>query len=74
MKDTRPMSNPSTAPAPTEPARRKNLNAEQAADYLNISVRTLHNWLRQGIIEGHRIGPKFLRFDADDLDRARSRL
>jgi excisionase family DNA binding protein len=72
-QDAPEMSQPSTAPEPTEPARRKNLTAEEAALYLNISLRTLHSWLREGIIEGHRLGPKFLRFDADDLDRARSR-
>jgi excisionase family DNA binding protein len=53
-------------------ARRKNLTAEEAAQYLNVSLRTIHYWLRDGKIPGHRIG-KFLRFDADELDAARNR-
>lgn len=73
------MSQSSTAPTtPAQPRRvterRKNLSAQEAADYLNISLRTLRNWLAAGIIDGHRIGPRLLRFDADDLDRAVSRL
>jgi excisionase family DNA binding protein len=79
------MSKPSTAPAPippTSPNRatrraadpRKNLTSQEAADYLNISLRTLRNWLSQGLIDGHRVGPRLLRFDADDLDAAVSRL
>jgi excisionase family DNA binding protein len=70
-----PMAIPETSPsAPVNPAyaRRKKLNAEQAAEYLNVSVRTIHYWLRDGKIPGHRIG-KFLRFDADELDAARNR-
>lgn len=54
--------------------RRKNLNSQEAADYLNISLRTLHNWLRDGTLEGHRCGPRLLRFDADELDKAVNRL
>lgn len=79
------MSKPSTAEPsiiPTGPnraarraqERRKNLTAEQAADYLNISLRSLHNRLRDGTIPAHRLGPKLLRFDADELDAARDRL
>jgi excisionase family DNA binding protein len=56
------------------PERRKNLSTSEAAAYLNISVRTLHNWLREGIIEGHRCGPRLLRFNADELDEAVNRL
>lgn len=60
---------------PAEPTdRRKNLNSAQAAEYLNISYRTLHKWLRDGIIQAHRAGPRLLRFDADELDEAVSRL
>ena len=73
------MSKPSTAPAPTMPTgpnraeRRKNLTTEEAAAYLNVSQRTLHSWLRDGTITGHRLGKRFLRFDADELDAARDR-
>jgi excisionase family DNA binding protein len=54
--------------------RRKHLTTQKAAAYLNISVRTLHNWLRDGIVKGHRCGPRLLRFDCDELDAATSRL
>ena len=68
-----PQTSPST-PTSTRPnpayARRKNLTPEQTAEYLNVSLRTIHYWLRYGKIPGHRIG-KFLRFDADELDAAR---
>jgi excisionase family DNA binding protein len=71
-----PQTSPSTPTStpPNRATRRKNLTAQQAADYLNVSLRTLHNWLRDGTITGHRLGPKFLRFDADELDAARDRL
>ncbi|WP_094295458.1 helix-turn-helix domain-containing protein [Mycobacterium neumannii] len=70
---TAPVSRPSTASSPSTP-RRKNLTSAEAADYLNVSMRTLRNWLEQGIITGHRLGPHLLRFDADELDAARNHL
>ena len=69
---TSPSMPTSTRPNPAY-ARRKNLTPEQTAEYLNVSLRTIHYWLRYGKIPGHRIG-KFLRFDADELDAARNRL
>ena len=63
-----------TSTRPNRAERHKNLTTQEAADYLNVSRRTLMNWLRDGTIQGHRLGPKFLRFDTDELDAARDRL
>ena len=71
-----PQTGPSmpTSTRPNRAERRKNLNSAEAAEYLNISLRTLHKWLREGRVQAHRAGPRLLRFDADELDQAVSRL
>jgi predicted site-specific integrase-resolvase len=35
-----------------------------------ISQRTVDNWMKHGVIPFIKIGRKFIRFDADDCDRA----
>lgn len=54
--------------------RRKNLSSAEAAVYLNISLRTLRNWVSDGRIRAKRCGPKLLRFDIDELDRVLSNI
>ena len=61
------MAIPRTAPA--APERRRNLSTNEAADYLNVSVRTLRNYVAAGQVRARRVGPKLLRFNADDLDK-----
>lgn len=40
----------------------------QAAEELQISVRTLEGLINRGQLPAYRIGPKCVRIDSDDLD------
>lgn len=44
------------------------LNTEEAAAYLKISPRTLHQLVHDGEISYCRAGKKLLRFTVEDLD------
>lgn len=40
---------------------------EQAADRLQVTRRTVYNWLRSGALPGLKIGPRFWRIAVSDL-------
>jgi excisionase family DNA binding protein len=42
---------------------------KEAAMYAQVSVATLRGWIRRGILPVHRLGPKLIRIDLDELDR-----
>ncbi len=44
------------------------LTKQQAADALQISVRTLEGLVKRGQLPAYRIGPKCVRIDSRDLD------
>ena len=44
------------------------LNKRQAAEYLNISERTLDYFRQRGGLPSHIIGGKLVRFDARELE------
>ena len=42
---------------------------EEAAEYLRVSPRTIHTWVKKGRLMGHQAGPRgVLRFRREDLD------
>lgn len=57
-----------TAEAPAGITPRPWLTADEAADYLKITRRTLDRWRAAGILTGYRMGPRLVRFRCDDLD------
>ncbi len=46
------------------------VDAQQVAEHLDISLRTVHRWIKAGKIPAHRVGPKLLRFDLAEVDEA----
>lgn len=47
------------------------LNSTEAATYLRMpSVRALYQAIRRGQIPVHRVGPRSMRFNRAELDRA----
>lgn len=40
-----------------------------AADYADISTRTLRRYIAEGRITGYRVGPRLVKVDLADLDR-----
>jgi excisionase family DNA binding protein len=49
---------------------RKYISERQVAQTYGISVRTVHRYLQAGRLKGYRVGPKLIRFDADEVKRA----
>jgi excisionase family DNA binding protein len=40
----------------------------EAADYLDITPKTLRRMVATGQVTGYRMGPRLIRFDLDELD------
>jgi excisionase family DNA binding protein len=55
------------------PALRRNLNKRQLAMALNVSSRTLDTWIARKRIPYRKLGPRMVRFDLDEVERALSR-
>ncbi len=47
----------------------KLLTRKEVSDYLKISIMTVHNWTRNGILTAYRIGNK-LRYKQSEIDTA----
>jgi excisionase family DNA binding protein len=55
-------------PATTQP--KKFISARQVAQTYGISTRTILRYLSEGRLKGYRVGPKLIRLDADEVERA----
>jgi len=56
------------AAAPTVPRRLASL--ADAAAYAGVNPRTLRRYVATGHLTGHRLGPRLLRIDLNELDAA----
>ena len=57
------------APAPP----RRLASQQAAADYCQVTDRTIRNWISRGIIKGYRMpGSRLVRVDMNELDAAMS--
>jgi excisionase family DNA binding protein len=45
------------------------LSLQAVADQLQVTVRTIRNFISLGLLPAHRIGPRLLRVKADDVVR-----
>jgi excisionase family DNA binding protein len=45
------------------------LTVRQAAELLGVHQNTIRNWITQGRLTAHRIGPKLIRINAEDLEQ-----
>lgn len=41
---------------------------EQAARYIGVHVNTIDRWNTEGRIQGHRAGPRLIRYDLNEID------
>lgn len=51
-------------------ARRQYASPEGAAEYLCCSVKTIRRMVSRGQLTAYRVGPRLLRVDLAELDRA----
>ena len=49
---------------------KKYVSARQAADIVGVSTRTIHRYVNEGRLRAYRCGPKLIRFDAEEVERA----
>lgn len=39
-----------------------------AAEYIDVSTKTIRRWISAGIVTGYRAGPRLIKVDLNDLD------
>ncbi|MBS1695767.1 MAG: helix-turn-helix domain-containing protein [Actinobacteria bacterium] len=54
--------------AGARPAAPALISTAQAAERLGVSPNTLRSYVASGLISCRRVGPKLLKFDADEVD------
>lgn len=42
----------------------------EAAQYLNISTKTVRNWIKHGYLEAHVLGPRLVMISLDAISNA----
>ena len=57
-------------PAKQDKSVKKYVNDHEVAETYGISERTVHRYVAQGRLRAYRVGPKLVRFDADEVKRA----
>jgi excisionase family DNA binding protein len=50
------------------PARRLG-SIRDAAEYADVSTRTIRRYISDGRLTGYRVGPRLIKVDLDDLDK-----
>ncbi|WNV89019.1 helix-turn-helix domain-containing protein [Umezawaea sp. Da 62-37] len=40
-----------------------------AAEYADVSTRSIRRWISAGLLTGYRVGPRLVKIDLNDLDR-----
>src|ERR1700757_3565698 len=61
------------SPMPTKPATptpKKYITLNEVAETYGVSTRTVLRYLAEGRLKGYRVGPKLIRFNADEVERA----
>ena len=54
---------------PRAPRPRRLTSIQAAADYADVSTRSIRRWIARGELPAYRVGPRLIRVDLDDLDR-----
>jgi excisionase family DNA binding protein len=40
---------------------------KQAAEYHQVDIKTIRRWIQRGWITAHRVGPRLIRLDRDEV-------
>ncbi|MGH3644372.1 MAG: helix-turn-helix domain-containing protein [Mycobacterium sp.] len=59
-----------TNPSPNRARRRRYCTINQAAEYLDVTERTVRQMITDGRLVGYRMGNRFIRLDLDEIDAA----
>jgi excisionase family DNA binding protein len=50
-------------------AKRRLAGITEAAEYADVSARTVRRYVSDGRLTGFRVGPRLVKIDLDELDR-----
>ena len=50
--------------------KKKYVPKKDAAEMASVSVRSIDRWINEGRIKAYRVGPKLIRVDLDEVERA----
>lgn len=64
--DARKYRKPKTAVS-SRPQRPHLVTVNEAAECVSVSPRTIRRWISKGMIPGHRLGPRLIRVNLDDV-------
>ena len=56
-------------PVRERPPRPSWLSIREAAERLDVSERTIRNWISSSHLRAQRVGPRLIRIPASELDR-----
>jgi len=56
-------------PVRERPPRPSWLSIREAAERLDVSERTIRNWISSSYVRAERVGPRLIRIPASELDR-----
>lgn len=42
----------------------------EAAQYMNVSTKTVRNWIKRGYLEAHELGPRLIMISLDAISNA----
>ena len=54
-------------PAPGTPSLRL-VGTTPAAEYADVSTKTVRRWIAEGRLTGYRVGPRLIKIDLNELD------
>jgi excisionase family DNA binding protein len=49
-------------------------SVENAANYADVSTRSIRRWIAAGLLPGYRVGPRLVKVDLNDLDQLARRI
>lgn len=52
----------------SRPATRRLASITSAAEYLDVSDKTIRRYISQGLLTGYRVGNHLIRIDLDEVD------
>jgi excisionase family DNA binding protein len=58
------------AKKPIDIPKKYDLGIADVAKMVGVHERTIYRYLSEGRLKGHRVGPKLIRFNADEVERA----
>jgi len=63
-------SRPAVSTGPNRAARRRYVKVAEAAEYLNVTDRTIRAMVADGRLTAYRSGTRLVRLDLDEIDAA----